>query len=445
MKIQSSLILRKIADSPNLQRIVANMGWLTLERLLHISVGVVLGIWLARYLGPEMFGVLSFALAFVGLFRPIANLGLRQIVVRELVVTPEGQAQILAASAALRLLSGITAYALIVFAIILLQPDDALAKALVLLVGLTVIINTSEIAAFWFEAHVLSKYTVIAGSLAILCFAAVCIVLLLVKAPVIAFATATVAEALMAALFLVIIFLRKGLTFSWWNLQWPRVLQLLRDSWPLFLSGIAIVVYMRIDQVMLGQILDSHAVGIYSVAVRLSEVWYFIPGIIIASLFPTIVATRERSEQQFYTRLQRLFDLMVWLAICISIPMTFLATPLVIWLFGAEYLEAGLVLAIHIWTTIFVFLGMASSKWFIVENRQILSLKRSVIGVFVNICLNFAFIPRFGPAGAAWATLISQAVAAFLVDALSTETRHLFRMKLRTAWPKSLWTQRTTK
>lgn len=432
-------IRRRIEHRPNLSRIIHNIGWLTVDKIVRMGVGLVIGVLVARHLGPDMFGALSFALAFVGLFGPLASLGLKEIVVRDLVKEPGETAEILGTATALRLTAGLVTYGLLVVAILVLRPDNGLVMAMVVVIGLMVVAQVTEIAAFWFEAQLLSKYTVLATGIAFAVFTIVRIVLLMLEAPVIAFAITSSAEAAVSACLVAVIFLGKGHRPLALEVQRARGLLLLRDSWPLFLSGVAIIVYMRIDQVMLGQMLDVGAVGIYSVAARISEVWYFIPTIIAASVFPALIASRERNEAEYYARLQRLFDLLVWMAITIAVPITLLATPLVTLLFGEAYREAGPVLAIHVWAGIFVFVGVASGKWYVLENRQILSLQRAVLGAAVNVGLNILLIPRMGAAGAAWATLISYAVAAFFADMMSAVTRPVFRMKLRTLWPRTLW------
>jgi len=172
-------------------------------------------------------------------------------------------------------------------------------------------------------------------------------------------------------------------------------------------------------------------VGIYSAAVRISEVWYFVPMVIVSSVFPAILEARKRSETQYYARLQKLYDLMAVLSISVALAMTFLSGPIVETLFGEAYVEAGAVLAIHVWASVFVFLGVASGKWFLAENRQVLNLQRTALGAIANVGLNIWLIPRHGPIGAGIATVISYAIAAYLSDCLQAETRRVFLMKSR--------------
>jgi O-antigen/teichoic acid export membrane protein len=180
-------------------------------------------------------------------------------------------------------------------------------------------------------------------------------------------------------------------------------------------------------------------VGIYSAAVRISEVWYFIPMIIVASVFPAILEAKKRSEAQYYQRLQHLYDLMVWLAVGVALPMTFLSTPIVTLLFGEAFAASGPVLAIHIWAAVFVFLGVSSGKWFLAENRQLLSFQRTVLGAIANVVLNLWLIPVYGVVGAALATVMSYAIAAFFADLMQKETRKMFLMKVSALNPVSIY------
>jgi PST family polysaccharide transporter len=182
---------------------------------------------------------------------------------------------------------------------------------------------------------------------------------------------------------------------------------------------------------MLGQILDDRAVGIYSAAVRISEVWYFIPMAIAASVFPAIIEAKKKSEEFYCQRLQKLYDLMVLVAVSIALPMTFLSGWIVTLLFGQAYAASGIVLAIHIWAGVFVFLGVASGKWFLVENLQKLAFYRTFWGMVINILLNVLLIPKYGVVGAAIATVISYSIAALWFDAFNKDTRAMFIMKIR--------------
>ncbi len=410
--------------------IVDNISWLFFDKVLRMGVGLLVGVWVARYLGPEQFGLFSFASAFVGMFGAVAGLGLQSIVVRDIVHDPDCKEETLGTAAILQLMGGSLAYVCALGAIFILRPEDTLAKLLVAILGSVMLSRFSDVALYWFESQVLSKYIVWVQNGCFLIFAAIKVGLIVSNATLVAFACTTVAEALIVAVLILFMLGLHGPKLQKLRFSLLRAKTLLLNSWPLLLSGMAIMVYMKIDQIMLGQMLGDNAVGIYSAAVRISEVCYFVPMMIVASVFPSILEARKRDETQYLQRLQRLYDLMVWLSLAIALPMTFISTPIVVALFGATYVESGAVLAIHIWASVFVFLGVASNQWFVAENRQILSFQRTLLGALVNVILNFVLIPNFGPMGAAVATVVAYSIAAFFADVIQKETRPTFAMKL---------------
>jgi PST family polysaccharide transporter len=205
----------------------------------------------------------------------------------------------------------------------------------------------------------------------------------------------------------------------------------LKDSWPMIISGVSIAVYMKIDQVMLAQILDTTAVGVYSAAVGISEIWYFIPMAIVSSVFPSFIQARIGDESLYYQRIQKLFSLMTVLSLSIALPMTFLSSSLIKIFFGDSYSAAGPVLAIHIWTSLFVFLGVAQSPWDLTENLTRLALFRMASGAILNIILNIFMIPAYGVVGAALATVISQAFASVILNAVHEKTKRIFNLQIK--------------
>jgi O-antigen/teichoic acid export membrane protein len=241
-----------------------------------------------------------------------------------------------------------------------------------------------------------------------------------------AFAIAGLFDVMLAMILLLMFFHRRKQNLFDFRPQLHKMKALLKDSWPLILSGLAAIIYMKIDQIMIGEMLGSYSVGIYSVAVRLSEVWYFIPMVITASVFPSMIEAKKQSEKLYHKRVQQLYTLVIWVAIGIALPMTFLSDWIVQLLYGAEYKAAASVLSIHIWAGVFVFLGVVSGKWLLIENLQIFSTINTVIGAITNVLLNYIFIHELGVFGVAWATLISYFIAAYFSLVFWKKTRKNF-------------------
>lgn len=214
-------------------------------------------------------------------------------------------------------------------------------------------------------------------------------------------------------------------------LDTPLAKSLVKESWPLILSGVTIMIYMRIDQIMLGEMVGNQAVGIYSAATRISEIWYFIPMAVVSSVSPAIFAAKQNSETLYVKRIKQLLRLMVLISLVIALPMSFLSGTIITILFGNGYAEAGQVLAIHIWASLFVFMGVATSPWFIAEGLTHLSLRRTLMGAITNVVLNLFLIPAYAGIGAAIATVISQAFASFFSNLTHAKTRNLFLIQLQ--------------
>jgi O-antigen/teichoic acid export membrane protein len=426
-----AILRSRLHNRLNLQKILINTSWLFADRIISMGVGLLVGVWVARYLGPEQFGLFNYVAAFVALFSAIATLGLNGIVVRDLVKEPKATNATLGTAFVLQLIGGLLAVGMAVIVIGYLRPGDALAKLMVAVLGFVMVFKATEVVKYWFESQVQSKYTVWAENAVFIVIAGIKIVLILSHAPLMAFVWAVLAEAALVALALLCVYARCGSGLRNWQVQIQRAKSLLKDSWPLILSGLAIMVYMRIDQIMLGQMLGDEAVGIYSAAVRISEVWYFVPMAIVASVFPSIIEAKKKSEALYYQRLQWLYDVMVVLALSVAVPMTFLSDWAVSLLFGQAYEQAGAVLAIHIWTAVFVGLSFSSGRWFINEGYTLLALKRNLLGLVVNVILNTYLIPLYGPKGAALATLLSYFMASYASDLFSRKTRMVFLQKTR--------------
>jgi PST family polysaccharide transporter len=222
---------------------------------------------------------------------------------------------------------------------------------------------------------------------------------------------------------------------SHWKWSLTTAKNLLRESFPLIFSGFAILIFMKIDQIMLGQMKGNSEVGIYSAAVRISELWYFIPTTIVSSVAPAIYAAKEKSEHHYYKRIGQLLRLLTYISLAISIPMTFLSKNIVLLMFGDGFTEAGSILAVHIWASLFVFMGVATSPWFIAEGLNNVSLGKTLLGAILNVILNFLLIPSYSGLGAAIATIVSQAVAAFLSNAVDKRTHKLFKIQIQSFLP----------
>lgn len=406
-------------------RYFKNTSWLFAEKILRMVVGLFVGIWVARYLGPEQFGLFSYAQSFVGLFTPIATLGLDGIVIRELVKDESKRDVLLGTAFVLKLIG---AFGVLLFLAIAVNftSNDHYTNILIFIIASATIFQSFNVIDMYFQSKVLSKYVVYANIITLFISTMIKIILLLNEAPLIAFAWVVMFDSFVLAMGFLYFYLHNHLFLKLWEFEKNVAFSLLKASWPLILSGIVVTIYMKIDQVMIKEMLDSHAVGQYAVAVRLSEAWYFIPMVMTSSLFPAIINAKKISEELYYVRLQKLYDLMVWMAVAIALPMTYLSDWVVNLLYGNQYNQAGSVLMIHIWAGVFTFLGVANAKWIISENLMINGMIRTTVGAIINVFLNYVLIQKMYIQGAAVATLISYFIANYFGLFFYSKTKRCF-------------------
>lgn len=424
--------LKRIRVSSN---IIFNTGWLFVDKLIRMTLGMVVVISIARYLGPHEYGVLNYAQAFVMLFTPLFTLGLDGIVVKYLVHKDKDSNVILGTAFLIKLIGGVITSIAITLIIFFIKPHS-IVIILVLFTSIGYIFQCFDVIDFWFQSKVKSKFVVYAKTSAFVLSSTLKMLLVFIKAPVTAFAVMGAFESLVSAIGLTIVYkINKG-KIRMWKVDFKVGLQLLKESWPLILSGLVIMIYMRMDQLMLGQMKGEKAVGIYTAALKFSEVWYFIPVAIVSSLSPSIAEARKNNLSQYYAKIYKMFKFLTLLSYSLAILMTFLSAWIIEYLYGPDYKEASVILAIHIWTAVFVFLGVARGPWLINENSTRFSLATNIFGAVVNFVLNLILIPRYGGTGAAISTLIAQIFASYLSNVFYRKTRILFYMQTKSLFLK---------
>lgn len=421
--------VRRIVESRQFQAIAGNAGWLMGDRVLRMGVGLVVSVWLARYLGPELLGTYRYSLAIVAMLSYLADLGLNGIVVRDLVeADDDDQRRILGTTFVARATAGVACMGLAVGVVWYLRPDDVLTQIVVFILSFQLLTRAFDVFDLWFQSEVQSRYSVIAKNTAFLCVAALKIGFILFDASLVVFAVLVVVEMAAGAVGMVVFYRKKGPPITEWTARFRDFTALLNRSWPLILSGFGAIIYLKVDQIMLGELASERAVGIYAVAAQLSEVWYFFPAAIVSSVFPALLDQKAEDEKLYRKRMQQLYDGLALAAFALAIPTTFLADTVINLVYGNEFAGAGAILAIHIWACLFIFMRKALSKWIIAEDLYIFSILTHGVGAIANVALNLYFIPLYEGYGAAIATVISYAAASYLALFLHRRTWRAARM-----------------
>lgn len=379
-----------------------------------MGVAFLLNAYIARYLGPANYGLLNYVFSLVGLFGFVASLGIESIAGREIVADHEKKYEIIGTSFYLKLCGSILAIVAVFFTAIWTTNDVTL-RSLIMMYSLTYIFSAFNIIDTYFQSQVQSKYTAVVMIAASVISAILKISIIASGLGIIWLTAVYVLESSVNAF--------GSLTFFIWNrhniseLRFNRKIakEILKDSWPLMLSTVAWSIYMRIDQVMIKNMLGNEEAGIYAVAAKLSEFWYFIPSIICASVFPAILNAKKTAEALYRSRLANLYSLMFYISGTIALGTTLFARPIIDILFGGQYLGAIITLRIYVWGGIASSVTCALGYYLISINKTRVNAIATAVGAFANVCLNLFLIPMYGIAGGALATFISYSAVTLAV------------------------------
>jgi len=417
--------------SKTIFEVINNFSWLSIDKIIRLAAGVIIFGWMARYLGPDNFGLYNYSIAFIALFSAFTTLGLSGIIVRDLVRNPNQKNEILGTVFGMKLIGAFLGFILVVMTALVVHQGDSETPRYVTIIAIGIFFQPFTTIDLWFQSQIKSKYVVIPSSISFIFTSLAYILSIITEQSLQMFLWITVGGSFLNAVGLLVAYVITHTKRSVWRFRISKAGELLGQSWLLILSGFGAMINLKIDQVMIGRMIDSNEVGVYSAAVRLSEVWYFVPTFIVISVFPILIKSREKNKIEYQNRVQRLYDLMVFLALLVAIIVTLFAKPVINLIYGQEYQEAAPILSIHIWAGIFIFMGEALSKWIINEDLLFISPIRHGIGGIVNIVLNIFLIPLMGGLGAAISTVVSYATSSYLICFIHPKTRNAGKMMTR--------------
>lgn len=385
---------------------VNNSLWIIGGKIAQMLLTLIIGAISARYLGPSNYGLINLGAAYTALFTPIISLGLYGIIVNEIVNKPNEDGVILGSAVGLRIISAIISSICILGLVILTHPKNELLWIVTMLQCTAILFQWSDTFNYWCQSQYNSKAAVCIQLAAYIIAAVYKIYLLITQKSVEWFAFSLGVDFILQAIFFVRYFQKEGNCKLRFRLQTAK--RLLSQSYHYVFSSLASVVYGQIDRLMLGTMLGTAVVGLYTAAVTISSMWTFILSAIIDSVRPKIIETRRNSIELYRKRIIQLYSFIIYFSIAVSVGICFCSRYIISIIYGKEYLDAQISLCILTWGTCFSFLGVARSIWCVCEKRQKYEKYLSIIGSILNVILNVIMIPIFGMNGAAIATLITQ-------------------------------------
>lgn len=430
MSILSSLLslkdkCLKSIEGPGFIRYLKNSGWMFVTRVLSLAISFFVTTFVARYLGPYNYGQLSYATSFVAIFSFISTLGIDSVLYREILKHQDKKDTYIGTALVLKILAGLLASLLSILGAYLTGIHD-IALLLITIISFTFIFNSFNVIIYEFQAAVESKIPSIIAVVVTLILSIGKIAVVMLDKGVIYLSFVLLLESILYAILYLVFRIKRYGSISKWSFDKTIAVSIIKDSWPMMFGTAFALVYARIDQVFIRSLIDVQSVGIYDAAVRLSEVWYFLPNVLLVSLFPAIMNARNTNLDIYHKRIKYVLLLMIILSVGIAIPATLFAQDIVHIVFGPAFIGSYIILQIYIWSLVGTYVNLALSYFLIAENYRKMIFTSSLVGMTVNVILNLLLIPIYGISGAAIATLVS-----YTVGPLSLICYKEFRNKLR--------------
>jgi O-antigen/teichoic acid export membrane protein len=421
-------IISRFNLSNNKIKVFKNIFWAILGKAVNILGSLLVGILVARYLGPESFGLMNYVISYVTLFTIISNFGLDNIEIRELSRNPDEKNVILGTAFLLRIMFAVIAVILVIITLIVFE-SDGLTIILVLIYTASLIFGAFNVIRNYFTSIVLNEYIVKTEISRTIIGVVIKVLLLYFEAPLLWFIVAITFDYFLISTGYFIVYNNKIGRISEWFFDKRTANFLVKESIPMLLSGGAVILYQKIDMVIIGNLIDNSAVGQFSVANRFADFAIFIPIIIAQTITPILVNLHKIDNEKYKAKRKEFLDIMVWGGVCMAVGIFILANPAINILFGEQYASAIPVLQIISFKVVFFSLFNASGQIIIIEGLQKIVVLRNIIGCLVNISLNLYLIPKFGIIGAAWSAVITYAFSGYFSHLFIRPYNFIFKLQ----------------
>ncbi|MCC1483480.1 flippase [Winogradskyella immobilis] len=385
----------------------------------------LLGIIIARYLGPKDFGVFSYVISLVTLFTVFAEFRLQSILVRDF-SEKKIKKEVLLGSALKICLFFATAGYILLSIVVFLLDDENIIKYFVLIYGLSYFFQIFRFLRAFFISKLLNKIIIRAELLTALIILLTGILFIYCELSIDYFIILRVFDVFLFSAILIFLYtISEGSVFKWKDNVLVRK-QLIKDSFPLVLSGIAVVIFNRVDQIMLKHFINDYAVGQYSAAVSITGIISFIPIVLSESITPTLISKRMLSKKNYNLNRQAFSNVIIWGSLVLSIIVMLLSPIIINILYGKEYYPAIEVMKIFAFKGLFVAMGAVAAQIMIIEAVHQLAYIKSVVGGVVNIIFNYILILKLGMIGAVWASLLAFFFSSYITHYFIKRYRYIF-------------------
>ncbi|WP_297303526.1 flippase [uncultured Coprobacter sp.] len=423
-------LLAKFHSDSTQGKIIRNVFWAVLGKVVTLLSTLIVGILVARYLGPEQYGLMNYAISVVALFGIFSTFGTTEIIIRELSKGDLPKEIILGTSFFTRLVLAVITLCLIGIYLLLFNESTE-TSVLILIYSISSIFSCFDVIRFYFTSIIQNEYIVKSEMVRSLIGAGIKIVLLLLNAPLYAFVMALTFDFFLLASGYIVAYKKKVARISEWKFDYGFAKSLLKTSLPILISSAAVIIYQRIDQVMIGRMLDNESLGYFSTAASFIGIVTFIPTIMIQTISPILVKYKKENINRYQSESQRMMNITTWSTMIICIILSALSYYIIRYTYGIEYLAAVPVMQVLVFKAVGIALTTMGGQLIIIENIHQVAFIRNIIACFVCVICNYILIPRWGIIGSAWATIITVMFTGGIANIFIPRYHHIFKMQCK--------------
>lgn len=402
------------------------MGWLLGGKIVNMILSFFVSLATARYLGPDNFGSINYVAAYVSFFSSITSLGLSVIVIKEISMGKEDDNEVIWTGILMRFLTAVFSTIAVIALVSITDKSDPLLVKIAILESIAILASAFDTFMYWFQGKLLGKYTSIASVVAYIGMSLYRIYLLANNADILWFAFATSVDTLLLSLILMLCYDRENGFHPKVSVRLGK--RLMKQSYHYMISGLIAILYSKIDQIMLKQMLDTYSVGLYTAALTIAGLWGMIPSAFIQSVSPILYKNAEENRGMFYKRLRQSYAGIWLLNICWSLGVSIFSYWVIYLLYGKAYLGARGALVIVVWYTGITSIGSLTQVYLATENKNKYVNYFALAGLVTDVVLNALLIPKMGILGAAIATLVTYTVIHIVMPLAIKDTRDAGRL-----------------
>jgi PST family polysaccharide transporter len=390
-----------------LHKVFENSGWLLIDKLSKLFPGIIILAVIARHLGPEEFGVWNYAIALTTIMGSFALLGMDKIAVKELLNSKTQQPAIVATLICMRIMAGIISMMMSIGFVMLAKQTESVYIYCTIFAALTIVLQSFDVFDYFYQAENDVKKVIVPKVVVFLLFCVIKLLVVFFNGTLSDFLWVSLAEAVVTYAVILDNYRRRYTSRLIANIDYMLGKSLLAQGWPLLFSNLVVVLFVKIDLLLLDMLGSTLQVGEYVVAARISELWYAIPVILSTAILPDLIQKRNTDKAAYRRSVEKCIRLSFWASFFISLLVMLTANLIIPFLYGAQYTAASAILMIHVWASIPVFLCSVFTQYLIIEGRYKINLYGNIIGLIINVGLNLVLIRPYGGVGAAVATVVA--------------------------------------